>query len=63
MDDIKCNDNRYRRNFLIPKYRYRDIIINTVEIARFVIQNTEKLLTSLKLLIIFSCVNTIHYKL
>ena len=47
MDDIKCHDNRYQRNFLIPKYHYRDIIVNIVEIARFVIQNTEELLTSL----------------
>ena len=60
MDDIKCHDNRYRRNFLIPKYRYRDIIVNIVEIARFVIQNTEELL---KVLIIFLCFNAIYYKL
>ena len=61
MDDIKCHDNRYQRNFLIPKYHYRDIIVNIVEIARFVIQNTEELLTSLKALIIFSCFNIIYY--
>ena len=49
--------------FLILKYRYRDIIINIVEIARFVIQNTEELLASLKVLIIFLCFNAIYYKL
>ena len=49
MDDIKWCDNQYQRIFLIPKY-YRDIIVNIMEIARFVIQNTEELLTSLKLL-------------
>ena len=27
-DDIKWHDNRYRRNFSIPKYRYHDIIVN-----------------------------------
>ena len=54
MDDIKCRNNRYRRNFLIPKYHYRDNIVNIVEIARFVIQNSEELLTLLKVLIIFS---------
>ena len=56
MDDIKCHDNRYRSNFLILKYHYRDIV-NIVEIARFLTQNTEELLTSLKVLIIFSCFN------
>ena len=52
MDDIKCHDNRYRRNFLISKYHYHDNIVNIMKIARFVIQNTEELQTSLKVLII-----------
>lgn len=43
-DDIKCHDDRYQRNFSIPKYPYRDIkstlgdiIVNIVKIIKFVI--------------------------
>ena len=63
MDDIKYRNNRYQRNFSIPKYHYRDIMVNIVEIARFMTQNTEELLTSLIILIIFSCFNTIYNNL